>query len=237
MTTQLNDKHPLEVEIDSGKLATLPNPYLFSKFELLHYFLEETVNDWHRMVAPYNANYTNAASENEQILAFGRGFIELQRPFFRCLFAYLMFFVATKQTYDTFFMQLRRARKALDLPVETKKPKLCDVIRTAIRVRNLSIAHIGAENSNPADRLASLTWEPLSFGKSKGESCDFAKMNFGNLSNIKLLSKDGQVAKESENYKLPDLPTLHERCMEFIHEYDEVCVSFLDDLHAKRNQI
>ncbi len=74
-----------------GSTVTAPMPQLLSNLPLLHRILEDVILDWHRAVAPYEARMTESPN-TDSVMAVA--FLELQPALLKCLFSYVMFFVA-----------------------------------------------------------------------------------------------------------------------------------------------
>jgi hypothetical protein len=82
-----------------GSTVTAPVPQLLSNLKLLHRILEDVILDWHRAVAPYEARMTESPNP-DSIMAVA--FLELQPALLKCLFSYVMFFVAADRAYNAY---------------------------------------------------------------------------------------------------------------------------------------
>lgn len=231
MATSLTDKRPILVTDSNGKKELLPLPELFSKFDLLHYFLDETLEDWKRASLPYQSKI-DSSSENSDFPALAAyAFLELQPIFLKCVFSYAMFFVAADSAYNLFYSQLNRANNISGLHVKHKKPpKKNATIKKLKMVRDWSIVHIGSQKASEVDKLSAISWRPISWRRKSDESWDVNELTFGAFQRIRR-DADGTVLAKSQDIELPGLPDLHDECKEYFEKFDEVCTEYLDMLH------
>jgi len=210
-----------------------PNPFLFSNIATLWDILQLVAQDWGREAMPYQANINNASSEGQRIYYLAKAFQELPTVYLKCIFSYVMFFVALEGAYDLFFAQLNKLNRLTFLGLEhARRPKRTDYIEKVRLVRNLSIAHIGSGKGSKITSKAAMMWEPVSLRKKEGEIWDINKMQFGSF---RLLSKDasGNMLEQSEDLEINGVIELHQKCTNYLHSYDEVCANYLEAIISK----
>lgn len=227
MTTSLNDKQPVLVSDRYGNKELLPLPELFSKFKLLHYFLDEILEDWKRVSSPYQSKIDSELSNSEFPTSAAYAFIELQPIFLKCIFSYAMFFVATDSAYTLFYSQLNRANNISGLNLEHNKPPIkSNTIKKLTQIRNLSIVHMGSKKASEIDKLSAVSWQPISWSRKSDESWDVNNLEFGAFQRIKR-APDGTELEKSQEIEISGLVNLHNECMKYLENFDKVCVEYL----------
>lgn len=233
MESILSKKSPVVVTDNAGQKMMLPSPEILSKFEILHYFLDEVIADWQRASTPYQMEIKAAKTEGEALTVALRGFSELQRVFLKCVFSYVLFFCATEAAYEVVYDQLNRANHFLNLHLKhSKPPKRDTLIKKVRRIRNWSITHIGSTKGRSIDAFSAIDWQPLTLGKSIGDPWHLDGMRFGSFRRV-MRRSDGSVLEESDDIELPGIPTLHVQCSDYLRGFDMVCAQYLDALNRE----
>ncbi len=203
----------------------LPPPQLFENIPMLHWFLTEVLEDWLRAVGPYQEQVDNAEDEAAMIYAF----VDLQSMFLKCLFSYAFFFVSADNAYAFFYKKLNRANFLSGLRLKHgKPPKKTSLVCKLRRIRNISIAHFPSDDANPIDAFAGMSWTPMSLSSSSGGRVDLEKLTFvpGRFRGI---DASGQSI-ESEDFEISGIRTLHQHCMSYLEQYDQICCDYLGGL-------
>ncbi len=228
MTTSLNNLQPVLVSDSDGNKELLPLPELFSKFELLHYFLDEVLEDWKKASAPYQAKIDAVSGDSVFSLPAADAFLKLQPIFLKCLFSYAVFFFATDSAYNLFYSQLDRANKISGLKVKHKKPpRKSNTIRKLKNIRNLSIVHIGSpKETSEIDKLSAIAWQPMSWRRKSNETWNINNMEFGGFQRIRR-APDGTVLEKSQEITVSSLVDLHNECIQYLESFDKVCAEYL----------
>jgi len=228
MTTSINSLQPVLVSDNDGNKELLPLPELFSKFELLHYFLDEILEDWKRASAPYQAKIDAVPGDSVFSLPAAEAFIKLQPIFLKCLFSYAMFFFATDAAYDLFYSQLNRANEIGRLKVKHKKPpRKSNTIKNLRKIRDLSIVHIGSpKETSEIDKLSAIAWQPMSWRRKSKETWNINNIEFGGFQRIRR-APDGTVLDKSQEITVSSLIDLHNECIQYLESFDEVCAEYL----------
>ena len=229
MGSKLEEIGPLSFIDKNGNQRNLPQVSLLTKFNLMHYFLKETYNDWDKEAQKYQEKIYDTPKDSYYPVGFG----ELQPLFLKCLFSYAMFFVAIDSAYENLYSQLNRANRLSGLKIKHgKPPKDTSAIKKLRKVRHWSIAHVPSDKAEPIDALQAMTWQPLSMGKQKDEYWDIINFKFGSVKS-RVTMEDGTVIK-AQDLELPGFRDLHKECMEYINSFDEMCYNYLKDMHENK---
>ncbi len=209
----------------------IPTPMLFSNIPMLWMFLEMVVQDWHRYVEPYQVAVDNADIFSKSFHV-ASGFLELQPYYLKCLFSYVLFFVALDGAYQTFYDELATLAKKLGLNnSDFVKPQRSPYIQKVRNIRNLSIAHIGSKKAKPIDTAAAMMWQPMSMSPNAEGRIDFSTLTFGDA-NLISRNKSGETVEQSLDLKVGGIPELDLHCREYLSEYDYNCTNFLKLIHS-----
>ncbi len=206
----------------------LPSPQLFQNIPMLHWILEEVLNDWLRAVEPYQINVDAASTESERLFAVASGFGELQPSFLKCLFSYAFFFVSTDNAYANFYRELNRANNLSGVRIQhRKRPKKSPFVSKIVNIRNISIAHIPSAKADPINAVAGMDWQPMALSYANGgRRPDLEKLTFG-PGRLRVTDATGQ-SRQSLDLEVEGMKTPHFRhCLPYLEEYDEVCCEYL----------
>ena len=208
----------------------LPSPLLFANIPMLHCILEEVLEDWLRVVEPYQGRVARAVSESEMLNAFTTGFMALQTSFLKSLFSYAFLFVATDNAYEYFYKELNRANYLSGLKLKhCKRPKATSFIRKIRTIRNISVAHFPSKEGRIIDAFAAASWQPMALSWDRDGRPDLEKLTFG-PGTFRGIDISGQRI-QSRDIEVPGVKTAHnEHCLPYLERYDEVCCEYLDAL-------
>lgn len=225
MTSKLSDLSPLSV---GGE--TLPPPQLFTNIPTLHRILEEVLDDWLRVVEPYQRQLDDSDGDVTQEYAVLSAFLDLQPLLLKCLFSYAFFFVSADDAYAYFYSQLNRVNGPPGPKLRHRNPPKQSAFINKIRlIRNIAIAHFPSKKVAPIDAYAAMSWEPMSLSWDRGGHPDLEKLTFGSgtLRGTDVTGKKVQ----SQDMEIPGIRTAHyEHCLPYLEEYDEVCCEYLGAL-------
>lgn len=211
----------------------VPNPSLYSNIPMVWDFLELIVNDWKRQTATFQDAINDAQPEGEQVYHSSKAFIELQPYFLKCLFSYVMFFVALDNAYGLFYQELNQLNRKPFLRVSHDKPPKANIYIEKVRfIRNVSIVHLGSDKVRPIDALAAMMWQPLVWGKNQDEDWNIDKITFGGAKLV-IHDSSGNVAGQAVDLEIAGIPELHMACLDYLDEYDRVCSEYLDEILKK----
>lgn len=164
MGSKLEEIDTLSFVDKNGNQRNLPQVNLLTKFDLMHFFLEETYNEWDKEAQKYQEKIY----DNPKRSYLPLGFDELQPLFLKCLFSYAMFFVAIDSAYKNLYNQLNRANRLSGLKIKHEKPSRdTNTIKKLRKVRHWSIAHVPSDKAEPIDALQAISWQPLSMENKK----------------------------------------------------------------------
>lgn len=205
----------------------LPTPQLFHNIPMLHRILEEVVEDWLRVVEPYQRQVDDADDDSARIFAAGTGFMELRPHFLKCLFSYIFFFVAADNAYAYFYKELNQANNASGRRLKRRDPPNKSPFVEKIRmVRNIAIAHFPSDRARPIDAFAAMDWQTMSMPTGHLEELTFVPGRFRGT------EASGQRV-ESQDLEVSGLKTPHnDHCLPYLNQYDEVCCEYLQALQA-----
>jgi len=190
------------------------------------------VQDWKREAEPIQQQI-DSSSEIEQFWHIAQAFNNLQTCYLKCLFSYVLFFVALVNAYDLFYEELNAINRITNLHIKhDKRPKANMYIDKVRKIRNISIAHLGSKETSPIDSVAAMMWQPLTLNKGHAEPWDINKFTFseGTLSFRDMM---GNVIAQSSDMEIGGIIELNERCMEFLDEYDRTCATYLENIVSK----
>jgi len=200
---------------------------------MLWNILNLILEDWNREAQPFQSKIDASQDENEELYYIVRVFKELPPHYFKCLFSYVMFFIALNNAYDKLYTELNKLNRKPFLQIRhDKKPKFNKYLKKVKEVRNIAIAHIGSNKVRDIDSRAAMMWLPLALGKPIGESFDINDLTF-NPRKLVTRNSDNQMIEESMSLEIGGIPELHQHCMEYLQEYDEVCVDYLKSIIEK----
>ncbi len=226
MTSELNKLSPIRV---SGEM--IPPPPLFTNIPMLHWILAEVLEDWLRAIGPYQRLVDGANGQSEKVSATVSGFEDLQPVFLKCLFSYAFFFVSADQAYDYLFTDLDRANRILrNCIANRKRPRKTSWVKKIHWIRNNSIAHFPSKRKSvPAiDAFAAMSWQPTSLSTPRSGRPDLEKLTFvpGRFRGKDVSSK----SIESRDLEISGIRTLHQHCLSYLEQYDQVCCEYLREL-------
>jgi len=206
---------------------------LFSNISLLWDIIEMVVKDWKHEVTPLQASIDSASDENERLFHTLHAFSALQPLYFKCLFSYVMFFIAVENAYDRFYEQLNALNRKPFLQVKhAKKPKPTAYITKVRRIRNLSIAHMLSRAASSLDSAAAAMWQPMTLGGKIGQANDLNKMTFGEMK-LTLRDSAGNAIDQLADFEVKGIPEMDRLCKAYLDKYDLVCADYLSEIHAR----
>ena len=141
-----------------------PTPMLFSDIPLLWTILDLVVQDWKREVTPLQAAIDNATNENEKRLRALQAFSNLQPYYLKCLFSFVMFFIALERAYKQFHKELDLLnRKPFFRFAHDREPTPTAYIEKVKKIRNISIEHILSTRYKitAINSAAAMMWQPM----------------------------------------------------------------------------
>ncbi|HLZ30148.1 MAG TPA: hypothetical protein VKV73_22730 [Chloroflexota bacterium] len=210
-----------------GSTVTAPVPQLLSNLPLLHRILEDVILDWHRAVAPYEAKMTESP-HTDSVMAVA--FLELQPALLKCLFSYVMFFVAADRAYNALYASLNQANKTARVR-HGKPPIATPLVEKARLIRDVSIAHFPSEKASHIDAWAGMSWQPISLSGGTGGVWNLRNLTFGS-SRHRHTDSSGNVLAESQDFEVSGLDSLHHECIRYLELYDMVFLDYLTQLRA-----
>ena len=149
VTSNLANLSPIKVCGES-----LPTPHVFDNIPMLHRIMEEVLEDWLRVVEPYQDQIDTSSDEGSKTFAVTSGLMELQPFMLKCLFSYAFFFVAADNAYAYFYRELNRANNLLGLRLKHgKPPKKSSLVTKINTIRDIAIAHFPSEKAEPHRRF------------------------------------------------------------------------------------
>ena len=225
MAIALKNLSPIRV---SGQ--DFPRPQLFRNIPMLHWILAEVLEDWLRAVRPYQEQVDSAEGESEKIWAVASAMDDLQAPFLKCIFSYAFFFVSADQAYLKFYRGLNCANRLSSLCIGHRKPpRETSWVCKIHRIRDISIAHFPSEKADPIDSFAGMTWTPMSLGWPSGSGVDLEKLTFA-AGRFRGKNASGQSV-QSQDLEIPGIRILHQHCLSYLEQYDQMCCEYLRGLH------
>ena len=227
MTSGLNKLSPINV---CG--SVYPAPQLFHNIPMLHWILDEILNDWLRAVEPYQRQIDGAADNNARLYAELTGFDSLKPMLLKSLFSYALFFVAADNAYKGFYTKLNRAKKLSGIRLKhDKPPKKSPFIRKMITLRNIAIAHMSSEKAKPIDAFAAMDWQLMSLSSKRGDKPNLEELTFA-PGRFRGFDKSGQRI-QSQDLEISGLKTAHtQHCKPYLEQYDKVCCDYACALKA-----
>lgn len=225
MASALKNLSPIRV---SGQ--DFPHPQLFQNIPMLHWILAEVLEDWLRAVRPIQEKVDSAEGESENFRAVASAMEELQAPLLKCIFSYAFFFVSADQAYSKFYRGLNCANRLSSLCIRHgKPPRETSWVCKIQRIRDISIAHFPSEKADPIDAFAGMTWTPTSLGWCSGGGVDLEKLTFA-AGRFGEKDASGQSVL-SQDLEIPGIRFLHENCLAYLEQYDQMCCEYLRGLH------
>ena len=210
---------------------SLPSPLLFANIPIMHCILDEVMEDWLRVVEPYQGQIDGAVSESETLRAVTSGFMALETSFLKSLFSYAFFFVAADNAYDYFYRELDRANYLSGLKLKhRKRPKVTSFIKKIRTIRNISIAHFPStearKKGRAIDAFAAASWRTMALSSSSDSRPNLEKLTFapGRFRG----TDDSGKNIESQDLEVSGIKTVHnDHCLPYLNEYDDVCCEYL----------
>jgi len=227
LASELNDLSPITV---CGEV--LPPPQLFQNIPMLHWILQEVLEDWLRAVKPYQMQVDSVEGYAAKEWAVGPGFMELQPALLKSLFSYAFFFTAADNAYENFYRDLNQANRLSGLHLKHgKSPTKSSFVKKIIVIRDIAIAHIPSSKANPIDTFAAMSWQPMALSWSLKGSPDLEKLTFG-PGRFRSTDDSGHTT-QSQDLEVPGVKTAHYgHCLPYLEYYDEVCCEYLQSIQT-----
>ena len=225
MASQLKGQSPVRISVGAD-LATGPHPQLLENIPILHQILESIVDDWHRAVAPYESRIRDGDESPEYVAV--AAMIELQPALLKCLFSYVLFFVATDRAYGSLYSSLNRVNKLARVN-HGKPPARSSSVEKGQAIRDWSIAHFPSHKASPLDAHAAMSWSPLTLGKPMHGSWKLRELTFAGF-RLSHTDQAGQTV-QSRDLEVQGLESLHRECLVYLEAYDQMCADYLAELH------
>lgn len=227
MASELTGLSPVTV---NGKV--LPPPQLFQNIPILHWILQEVLEDWLRAVQPYQVWVDAVGGNSAKEWAVGSGFMELQPALLKSLFSYAFFFTAADNAYENFYRDLNQANRLSGLNLKHRKPPTkTSFVKKIIVIRDISIAHIPSSKANPIDTFAAMSWQPMALSWSLKGGPDLEKLTFG-PGRFRGTDASGHTT-QSQDLEVPGVKTAHNvHCLPYLEHYDEVCCEYLQSIQT-----
>ena len=227
MASELTNLSPVTV---CGE--ALPPPQLFQNIPMLHWILQEVLEDWLRAVEPYQVQVDSVGDNLAKEWAVGSGFIELQPALLRSLFSYAFFFTAADNAYTNFYKDMNRANRLSGLNLKHRKPPTkTSFVKKIVVIRDIAIAHIPSDKASPLDTFAAMSWQPMALSWSHKGRPDLEKLTFG-PGRFRGTDSSGHKI-QSQDLEVPGVKTAHYgHCLPYLEHYDEVCCEYLQKIQT-----
>ncbi len=208
----------------------LPPPQLIQNIPILHWILQEVLEDWLRAVKPYQAQVDSVGDNSVKEWAVGPGFMELQPALLKSLFSYAFFFAAADNAYANFYKDLNRANHLSGLNLKHRKPPTKNsFVKKIGMIRDIAIAHIPSDKANPLDAWAAMSWQPMALSWSHGDQPDLEQLTFAPLRFHARDTKGRTI--QSRDLEVPGLKVAHfNHCLPYLERFDKVCREYLQAL-------
>ncbi len=208
MAKKLEGIWPVNVT-DSSRQAmrSVPSPSSLGNIPFLRNILETIVKDWVDDCGVYAKLW---GKDREHMLDI---IDEIKPRFIQRLFSYITFFFMVENGYYLVYSQLNSLNNDLALKIKHgKPPKKAELIYRLRRVRNWSIAHWSDtekrhEKNAIAGRMLGVNWK---------KDDPLTELQFGSASVL-----------GAKDRNLPSIPKIHQQCVSYLDEFDEVCASYL----------
>jgi hypothetical protein len=194
---------------------------------MLHRILEEVLRDWHRAVEPYEARVVAKTESADYVAA--AAFFELEPAFLKCLFSYVLFFVAADLAYRALYTSLNNANRKFRV-THGKPPKATPLVEKAYSIRDWSIAHFPSSKASHLDSDAAMSWSPMTLSKPNEGEWNLRRLTFGGF-RLTCTDKDG-ITAQSSDFEVQGLDDLHQECRVYLESFDAICVAYMNGLRS-----